>query len=193
MTRPTVAELLPRLAPAQVLCIGRRGLFNWLVQRVTKSPFSHVVLVDQTASGIAITMEASNLDGVRALRLERHLEDPRVSVLRLRDSSLLTLALRRQIMTVAWLKEGAAYDVGQLVSLYLRRRLPWLFGGRQRALRRNRLDQKGRLICSELVSLAYQDGAGIRLTPAGVALGNVTPGDLAESLKLLTIWEWRAA
>lgn len=192
MTHPTVQELLPRLAAAQVLCVGRRGFVSWIVKRVTGSVFSHAALIEQTAGGIAATVEAADLQGVKALRLERYLEDPSVTHLRLRDHSALTPWERQAIMQAAWLRVGKGYDGWQLFGIYARYRLPWLFGGVKRALKRNRLDHAGRLICSELVSVAYQEGAGIRLAPPDVAMGNVTPAHLADSHKLRTVWDWTA-
>jgi len=148
-------------------------------------------LIDQTASGIAITVEAADLEGVKALRLERYLEDVRVTALRLRDLTALTPEERNAIMRTAWRNVGRGYDTLQLLSMWARRRLPWLFG--RYPLARNRLDDQNRVVCSELVTLAYQMGAGIRLAPPHVAVGQVDPGMLADSMKLLTLWEWRAA
>ena len=190
MIRPTVQQLLPKLAPAQLLFIERRGCISWAIRRITGSRWSHVVLMDQTRSGIAITLEAADLQGVKALRLERYLEDVGVTGLRLRDSTVVTTEERAKIMEAAWLQVGKGYDTLALLSMWARRRLRWLFG--RHPLKRNRLDSRGRFFCSELASLAYELGAGIRLAPPDVALGQVDPGMLAETLKLVTIWEWNA-
>ena len=190
MTRPTVQQLLPKLAPAQLLFIERRGCISWAIRRITGSRWSHVVLMDQTRSGIAITLEAADLQGVKALRLERYLEDLGVTGLRLRDSTVVTPEDRAKIMEAAWLQVGKGYDVPQMLGMWARRRLAWLFG--RHPLKRNRLDGKGRYVCSELASLAYEVGAGIRLAPPDVALGQVDPGMLAETAKLVTIFEWSA-
>jgi hypothetical protein len=191
--RPSVAELLPKIRPAQVLLVRREGLAGWLIRRVTRSEYSHVALLDRTASGIVVTVEAADFDGVKALRLESYLEDERVTGLQIRDRATLTDDERSAIMRAAWLQVGSRYDALQLVGIYARWRLPWLFGGRRRALSQNRLDARDRKICSELVTIAYHAGAGVCLAPDGVALGHVVPGHLADSPELTDqVWAWPA-
>ena len=188
--RPIVADLLPVLEPAQVLLIERRGWLSWLIRRTTHSRYSHATLIDRTESGILVTVEAADLRGVQALRMERFLEDPGVTGLLLRDSTALTPWERQAVMRAAWLRVGRRYDGWQLVSIWLRRRLPWLFGGRKKALAANRFDSKDRLICSELVVVSFLEGAKLNLAPPHVAAGNVDPGHLAATPKLATLWRW---
>ena len=188
--RPTVTELLPILESAQVLLVARRGWLGSLIRRVTRSRYSHATLVDRTESGILVTVEAADLHGVQALRLERFLEDPTVTALLLRDSTALTPWERQAVMRAAWLRVGAKYDTWALVGIWFRRRLPWLFGGKKKALAENRLADDGRFFCSELVALAYQEGAGLNLAPPHVASANVDPGHLAVTPKLATLWRW---
>lgn len=190
MTRPSIAELLPIAQPGQVLLVRRRGFLGWLIRRVTRSEYSHSALIDRTESGVVVTVEAADLAGVKALRLNAHLEDPGVTGLLLRDAAL-TPSERAAVMKAAWLRVGRGYDTLQLLSIYVRHRLPWLFGGR-RALEANRLDQADRLICSELVTIAYQEGAGLSLAPEGVVTGNVDPGMLAVAPTLVDVWRWPA-
>ena len=173
-----------------MLLIARRGWLGWLIRRVTRSPYSHVALVDRTAAGIWLTVEAADLDGVGAKRLESYLEDASVTGLLLRDSSILSDQDRAEVMRAAWLRVGAGYDTLQLVGMYARRRMPWMFGGRARALAGNRLDSARRLICSELVTVAYQQGAGFALAPPGVGAGMVDPGHLARTARLVDLWRW---
>ena len=188
--RPTVPDLLPLLESGQVLLIARRGWLGWLIRRVTRSSFSHSALIGKTEEGIIFTVEAADAEGVKALRFERYLEDAGVTRLLLRDSTVLTPWERGAIMRAAWLRVGARYDMMQLVGIWFRRRLPWLFGGKKKALAENRLDSKGAYICSELVSVAYLEGAKINLAPAHVAVGNIDPGMLARSIKLVDVWSW---
>ena len=190
--RPAFAQVQPRLVVGQVLLVRRRGLVGWLIRRVTRSAWNHAALVDQTQSGVWVTVEASDNNRVTARLLTTHLHDQTVTGLLLRDSSLLTFQDRQRIMEAAWLQVGRRYDTLQLAGIYLRRRLPWLFGGSRCALAENRLDSRDRLICSELVTVAYLKGAGMRLAPEGVAVGNVDPGHLATTAKLFTVWSWQA-
>ena len=145
MTRPTVQQLLPKLAPAQLLFVERTGFVSWAIRRITASRWSHVALIDQTSAGIAITVEAADLQGVKALRLEHYLEDPGVTALRLRDSTVVTPGERAKILETAWLQVGKGYDVPQILGMWARRRLTWLFG--RHPLKRNRLDAAGRYVC----------------------------------------------
>jgi hypothetical protein len=184
-----VADVATKLAPAQLLFVRRRGALGWLIRRVTASTFNHVALIGQDASGVWITVEAADLCGVQARRLESTLEDPSVTGLLIRDGEL-TLEERMRIMQAAWLHVGEKYDVAQLVGIYARRRLPWLFGGRRRALGENRFDHRDRLICSELVTLAWYAGARRCLAPPGVALGNVDPGTIAIAPGLHKVFAW---
>ena len=188
--RPTVTELLPILESGQVLLVARRGWFSWLIRRVTRSSFSHSGLIGKTEEGIIFTIEAADAEGVKALRFERYLEDPGVTGLLLRDSTVLTPWERAGIMRAAWLRIGARYDTKQLNGIWMRRRLPWLFGGKKKALAKNRLDSRGSYICSELVTVAYLEGAKLTLAPPNVAVGNVDPGMLARSPKLVDRWRW---
>jgi hypothetical protein len=190
--RPSVAELLPLLQPGQVLLVRRRGPIGALIRRVTGGDYNHVALVDVTAQGILITVEASDLDGVQAKRFEAYLEDESVEGLLLRDRPALTPLERAAIMRTAWLRVGARYDTLQLVGIYTRHRLPWMFGGPVHALDQNRLDDRDRLICSELVSLAYFHGAGMFLAPPSVSMGMVDPAHIQRSGALTDVWSWRA-
>jgi len=188
--RPTVAELLPLLDSAQVLLVARRGWLSALIRRVTESRYSHSTLLGRTAEGVVYTLEAADADGVKALRFERYLDDESVTGLLIRDSSVLTPFERVRIMEAGWLRVEAKYDTWAIVGIYLRRRLPWLFGGRKKALAENRLADDGKFFCSELVSVAYKEGASLNLAPPHVAIGNVDPGMLATTTKLRDVWRW---
>jgi hypothetical protein len=94
----------------------------------------------------------------------------------------LTPAQRADIVAAARALEGTEYGFSAYLHLALARfgiRWPWLI----RYLERNR-----RLICSQLVDVAYRR-AGVQLFVDGRGTYDVTPGDLAN---LLIERDWRA-
>jgi hypothetical protein len=186
--RPRIAEVQSLLRPAQILLVRRKGLLGWAIRRVTNSDYSHAALIDCTESGVWITVEAADLSGVKAVRLVHYFYDPDVTGLLIRDRADLAIEERQAIMETAWLRVGQKYDTAQLLGIYARRRLPWLFG--PCPMEANRLDSRNRAICSELVTVATMEGIGEDLRPPGMAIGNVDPGSLAVTPKRQDVWKW---
>jgi hypothetical protein len=176
------------LRPASVLLVHRRGALGAAIRWVTRSPWNHSALIVGARFGEAPwTIEAHDLEGVRHCTLRDYTEDPAVLGLAVYDRPVLrpdlTIAQRNTIVEWAEARNGAAYDTRQLLGIYLRHRIPGC------SLAENRLDDAGRMICSELVGRAYA-AAGLNLCPRGVGLGCLAPGHLAETL--VRVWEgWR--
>lgn len=176
------------LRPASVLLVHRRGWIGAAIRWVTRSEWNHAALiVGARFAEDPWTIEAHDLEGVRHCTIREYTEDPAVLGLAVHDQPLwrsdLTIHERDTIVEWAEARNGAAYDTAQLLGIYLRHRLPWA------SLDQNRLDDAGRMICSELVGRAYA-AAGISLCPPGVGLGCLAPGHLAETLE--PVWEgWR--
>lgn len=172
------------LRPASVLLVHRRSWLGAAIRWVTRSPWNHAALLEGARHGDECwTIEAADLDGVRHRRITDYEQDPTVRALAVYEWPGLTGAQRLAILEWAEARNGAKYDTRQLLGIYLRARLP----GLSRA--RNRLDDAGRMICSELVGRALA-AAGCDPCPPGVGLGCLTPGDLARTLT--HVWDaWR--
>ncbi len=174
-SRPTVRELLPVLAPAQVLLVQRRGLVSRAIRWVTDSPWSHVALIAESHEAV-IVLEATAARGAAAVRIETIFDDPTVSGLLIRDRSDLAPVDRTAICRAAWLLTGRDYDHGVNTDI-LWRRLTSLRGW---------LDRSQALNCAEMVAMSYREAWGW-LLPRGA---DPTPGALALTPRLVSRWSW---
>lgn len=137
-----------------------------LIAKVTKSEFTHVGLIvghDET-TGVLTIIESNRFIRTRVARLqlnERHViytigEQPQEVV--------------DKIVKFAYKNLGKRYDYLQLLGLFIS-----LSCERQRNIYFN---SKNKLICSELVDLAYYTSGVKRKTNEN--LGNITPQELFE-------------
>jgi hypothetical protein len=112
-------DLREVLRPADVLLVGRRGGISDVIRAVTHSQYSHVAMIDQTAGGIWIVLEATtDVRGVAGRRLEVITDDPTVehlALLELNSEDGLTDHQRMLITDAAWLHTGEKYS--NLVNL----------------------------------------------------------------------------
>ena len=172
------------LRPGTVLLVHRRSWLGALIRWVTWSDWNHSALIEGALHGDQVLLiEAHDLEGVKHCTIEGYTEDPAVRGLAVYEWPGLTIAQIQAICECAEAHNGMPYDTLQLVGIYLRARLPWV------GKTRNRLDRADRMICSELVGRAYL-AAGINLCPPGVGIGCLSPGHLAQTMRM--IWEgWR--
>ena len=175
--RPTVAALLPVVAPGQVLLVQRRGLISRLIRWVTSSPWSHVAMIAESA-GAVILLESTAKRGAAGVRIETTLEDKTVTGLLIRDRLDLATPDRDAIVQSAWLETGQDYDQGVNVDI-LWRRLTSLRGW----LRRSRA-----VNCAEMVANAWGRAWGPLLGPKE----DPTPDAIASSAMLYDRWRWPA-
>ncbi|HLN63765.1 MAG TPA: hypothetical protein VK464_19770 [Symbiobacteriaceae bacterium] len=146
------------MEPGDIMLVRGHSPISRLIQWITRSPYSHAALV----ANESIIIEADWGIRLRAVR------NP------YRDYDLYTAdpteTQRRTIVAYGRGRIGYGYDLWRLLALALRElfhlRLPFLNAG-------------DRLVCSELIDLAYRE-AGIDLRPDQPD-GYVTPRDLALS------------
>lgn len=180
--RPSIGDCAEWLRPGMVLLVSKRGLFRRVVRWVTRSPWTHAAVIDETAAGVWLVVEAVAI-GVVGQRLDHYLDDARYDALLVRDAPGLGLPDREEILRAAWLDVGRGYDAVGLLGVLARRGLglPVV----------SAFDDEDRYFCSELVSAAFLDGAGIALA-TGQPAGLVAPGDIAASPALRDVWSWEA-
>src|SRR3990172_3256947 len=175
-----MGDLAEILEPGQILLVSRSGVFPEIIKRVTHSPWTHAALIDHNAGGVWIAVEAIR-PGPVGTRLEHYFEDPHYTAMAVLEVPALSWDQRLRVLQTAWLQVGQGYDLWGTAGIAVKRSLGWAIG--------NQMDAQGRKFCSELVSFAHVQGAGMDLVP-GEPDGQTAPGDLYLSPVVRKIWEW---
>ncbi len=162
------------LQPARILLVGRTGGISDIIRRVTKSNFSHVALIAESA-GVWVVIEATtDVKGVAARKFEVITDDPSVEHLALLDLNTedgLAQYQRHLIVQAAWLQTGDAYS--NLVNLDIFNHVPV-----DDAMPRQSVN------CALMVARAW---AAIGLSTIDVT--RPTPQAFAESPLLREVWK----
>ena len=146
----------------------RANLISYVVAFVTRSPYSHVALaVSETEvieSNVIVNTWKTNFNTEETVVVKRY--------------ENLTSEQQKKIVEYAHSKIGTRYDYFAAVRWFLR----IVFKRTQKIN-----ESEKRLYCSEMIDRAYKQ-AGIDLVPDR-STGDVTPGDLYNSVELVEVAE----
>lgn len=196
------ADLRPQLRSGDVLLCSGSGIFSTLIQRATRSVWSHVGLILRVdAIDRVMLLESVEPIGVRTVRLSKYLTDydnrgnpypGRLAVIRHREfdqrvegrgqkgegptpnsSGTRHSSFVTQMAAAAVDRFGYPYDKEQIAIIAAR-----IAAGRLRFTRRERarLERPDAYICSEYVALCFEEiGIGIPWDQKGF----IAPADFA--------------
>lgn len=154
-----------------IVFFKRKNIFSSLVSYITKSPYSHVAMVMYPG----YLVEANWYKKSNIVEFEYNPEEMEI----FRFKGGLTQCQKMKVVVESGKQLGKIYDYPQLLEYVYE----YLFKIR---LFDNLLNSKNLIICSELVDDVY-DSIGIDLIPDR-AEGNVTPGDLANSVLIERVY-----
>lgn len=141
-----------------IIFIDGGTLKSWLIKKLLKSQFSHV----------ALAVSETDIIEIDFLKKVQQKPNPYKNYCIGRVKGVNTEQLK-EVVKFAESKIGVSYDYLQILGLFLET----VFNIR------NYINQRNRLICSELIYLAYYS-QGIDLMP-NKSIEDITPEDLYES------------
>lgn len=141
-----------------------------IIANITKSEFTHVGLIvgydDMT--GVATIIEADRFVATRLTHVQ--LDETHVVY----STEDMTEEMRERIVKYSMKSIGIKYDYLQAFGLFL----SLVFKGNRHAV----FNSSNKLICSELIDLAYYKSGVPRINTDNI--GNITPQELVEAYKL---------
>lgn len=156
-----------------VFFMKTNSLVSRVIANITKSDFTHVGLIvaHDEMTGVATIIESNRFIETRINRIQ--LSDIHMVY----STGIKPKEVEDRILKYAHSKIGAKYDYFQILGLFL----SLLFKGERRAI----FNSTNKLICSELIDLAYYK-SGIE-RKHNVNIGNITPQELLEVYDLKDI------
>ena len=165
---------MSNLQPLDILLYRGHGLTAWVIQRLSRSKFSHVALVVNPSMNLGIESNTGHQAGVKAFDL-RKLDMSMVSVYRLKSKYSVD---REKVISYLVDRLGAWYDLIGVIFLGFLKLLSLLTF--TIAKPHNWWQKKRDYFCSELVWEAFASD-GMDLVPQTGGSDVTSPGDIANS------------